>query len=154
MHNPQAFPSPTISRAGVVEEATGALDGKIVSSEPTGRLIGLSAFLCVVKKHWEVFALYHDFLHLHDGQELFLRDGCESGRLTRFLSLVENAGHERRLRSALLRSPRTLVHVVQGPHEKTAGRQRTIYPLHLSEVHLPAYDATRAQASGPSTLMP
>ena len=47
MHNPQAFPSPTISRAGVVEEATGALDGKIVSSEPTGRLIGLSAFLCV-----------------------------------------------------------------------------------------------------------
>jgi hypothetical protein len=32
------------------EEAAGALDGKIVSSEPTGTLIRQSAFLCVGEK--------------------------------------------------------------------------------------------------------
>jgi hypothetical protein len=43
--------------AGTVEEATGALDGKIVSSEPTGTLIGHSAFLYVDGK------TTRDFLH-------------------------------------------------------------------------------------------
>jgi hypothetical protein len=57
----------------MVEEAAGALDGKIVSSEPTGTLIGQSAFLCVGEKHGEFFALYHDFFHLHDKKEVFLR---------------------------------------------------------------------------------
>ena len=42
----------------MVEEATGALDGKIVSSEPTGTLIGQSAFLCVGEKPLGNFLYY------------------------------------------------------------------------------------------------
>ena len=57
----------------MVEEASGAFDGKIVSSEPTGTLIGHSAFLCVSENDVEFFSLYHDLFHLHDGREKKLR---------------------------------------------------------------------------------
>ena len=42
----------------MVEEAAGALDGKIVASEPTGTLIGQSAFLCVGEKTLEIILHY------------------------------------------------------------------------------------------------
>jgi hypothetical protein len=59
----------------MVEEASGALDGKIVSSEPTGTLIGHSAFLCMGGNHEGFFALYHDFFDLHLRDEKKFADG-------------------------------------------------------------------------------
>jgi hypothetical protein len=88
----------------------------------------------VGEKYWS-FALYHDFLHLHD-EEQILWDGCESGRLTRFLSLwrmpAMTTGSEAPSSDLL-----TALHVVQGAHEN-GWSPWTIYPLHLSEMHLPA----------------
>ncbi len=140
----------------MVEEAAGAFDGKIVSSEPTGTLIGQSAFLCGGEKTLGNFLHYTTISFICNAEEFFLRTAGGSGRLTRFLTLMDNAGHERRLRSTFLRSPRPSLYVVQSAHEETARRQRAIYSLHLSEMHLPTHNATRVQAcsSKPGTLNP
>lgn len=157
VHNPQAFPSPTISRTGSGEEVAGALDGKIVSSEPTGTLIGQSAFLWCVRNLWEFFALYHGFFHLHGGEENYFYATVRRWSVDKVLDARgEYFGYDSRFRNLLRQSPGAPVHLVQGAHEETTGGQRTVYPLHLSEMHLPAHDASRVPAirPPPGTLMP
>jgi len=56
-------------------------------------------------------------------------------------------GHDRPLHSTFVRPSRSSLHLVQGAHEKTVGCQRAIYPLHVSQMHLPAHDSARARTA-------
>jgi hypothetical protein len=50
------------------------------------------------------------------------------------------------------RPPGPPLHMVQGRHAETTGRQRAIHSLHLPHVRLPTYDQARSQASHPRSL--
>lgn len=105
----------------------------------------------------EVFALYHGFFHLNGGEENYFCATVKRWSVDKVLDTRgEYSGHDSRFRNLLRQSPGAPVHLVQGAHEETTGGQRTVYPLHLSEMHLPAHDATRVAASRPPprTLMP
>lgn len=80
----------------MVEEAVGAFDGKIVSSEPTGTLIGQSAFLCEGEKASEWNGLHYTTIFFGCEGELKKYFRCRSDMarwLTTFSTLGENAGH-------------------------------------------------------------
>src|SRR5689334_8174844 len=106
VHNPQAFPSPTISLAGTVEEASGALDGKIVSSEPTGTLIGHSAFLCVGGKSRGNFLHYTTIFLICISAAKKIHGPIRARSVDKVLDARGQCrSHDRRLRSALVRRP-------------------------------------------------
>jgi hypothetical protein len=102
------------------------------------------------KTKWEYLALYHDFFHLHEFDKKILPITCSSRRLTSFLVLEENVRHDSRSQRSNghdAGSAGSPLHLVQGTHEKAAHRERTIYPLHMPQVHLPTYDETRIQGA-------
>lgn len=78
-----------------------------------------------------------------------------AGRLTRFWELSDNAAHDSPSDNAhpfIHRDSRPPLHLVQGANEEEAGCQRAICPLHLPQMHLPAYDPAGPQTGKTSPL--
>lgn len=66
--------------------------------------------------------------------------------LTRFPSLKDNAHHDHDLRRITDRTPRSPLHLVPGADEEAPRRWKTVSPLHMPEMCLPAHNAAEPQA--------
>ena len=104
--------------------------------------------------------LYHDFFRIREADETFFSHEALTGlrSVDKVLGGRRECAHDHEhssesdLDPAVSRPPGPPLHLVQGRHAETAGRQRAIRPLHLPHLRLPTYDQTRPQAGGPGPL--